>query len=43
VSPEAHTTRDSIDTELDQTGGGWCLVDTRGLRRRAKVAGTVGY
>jgi GTP-binding protein len=43
VSPEAHTTRDSIDTELEHEGRSLVLVDTAGLRRRAKVAGTVGY
>ncbi len=43
VSPTAHTTRDSIDTELEHDGRPLVLVDTAGLRRRAKVAGTVGY
>jgi GTPase len=43
VSPVAHTTRDSIDTELEHEGRRLVLVDTAGLRRRAKVAGTVGY
>ncbi|MFN2612911.1 MAG: ribosome biogenesis GTPase Der [Solirubrobacterales bacterium] len=43
VSPVAHTTRDSIDTELEHGGRRLVLVDTAGLRRRAKVAGTVGY
>jgi GTP-binding protein len=43
VSPTAHTTRDSIDTELSYEGRPLVLVDTAGLRRRAKVAGTVGY
>jgi GTP-binding protein len=43
VSPTAHTTRDSIDTELAYEGRPLVLVDTAGLRRRAKVAGTVGY
>jgi GTP-binding protein len=43
VSPTAHTTRDSIDTELEYEGRPLVLVDTAGLRRRAKVAGTVGY
>jgi GTPase len=43
VSPVAHTTRDSIDTEIEHEGRRLVLVDTAGLRRRAKVAGTIGY
>ncbi len=43
VSPVAHTTRDSIDTEIEHEGHRLVLVDTAGLRRRAKVAGTIGY
>jgi GTP-binding protein len=43
VSELAGTTRDAIDTELEVGGHRLVLVDTAGLRRRAKVAGTVDY
>src|SRR5204863_8524445 len=43
VSEEAGTTRDAIDTRLDVDGRSLVLVDTAGLRRRSKVAGTVDY
>jgi GTP-binding protein len=43
VSERAGTTRDAIDTELEVDGRAVLLVDTAGLRRRAKVAGTVDY
>lgn len=43
VSDVAGTTRDSIDTELEVSGRQVVLVDTAGLRRRSKVAGTVDY
>src|SRR5439155_15249780 len=43
VSDEAGTTRDAIDTELDFEDRRLVLVDTAGLRRRTKVAGTVAY
>jgi GTPase len=43
VSEVAGTTRDSIDTELDFADRRIVLVDTAGLRRRTKVAGTVAY
>ena len=43
VSARAGTTRDAIDTELALDGRPVRLVDTAGLRRRAKVAGTVDY
>jgi GTP-binding protein len=43
VSDLAGTTRDAIDTELEVGGRRTILVDTAGLRRRAKVAGTVDY
>ena len=43
VSDRAGTTRDAIDTELEVEGRRTILVDTAGLRRRAKVAGTVDY
>jgi GTPase len=43
VSDVAGTTRDSIDTELEVDGRRVILVDTAGLRRRSKVAGTVDY
>jgi GTP-binding protein len=43
VSEQAGTTRDPIDTDAELDGKPIVLVDTAGLRRRAKVAGTVGY
>jgi GTPase len=43
VSERAGTTRDPVDTEAEVDGERVVLVDTAGLRRRAKVAGTVGY
>jgi len=43
VSEEAGTTRDAIDVELEFEGRPLRLIDTAGLRRRTKVAGTVAY
>ncbi|HEV2857054.1 MAG TPA: ribosome biogenesis GTPase Der [Solirubrobacterales bacterium] len=43
VSDIAGTTRDAIDTEVEVDGRRAILVDTAGLRRRSKVAGTVDY
>jgi GTPase len=43
VADLAGTTRDSIDTRIDFEGRPVVLVDTAGLRRRTKVAGTVDY
>jgi GTP-binding protein len=43
VSERAGTTRDPVDTDAAVNGKRIVLVDTAGLRRRAKVAGTVGY
>ena len=43
VSERAGTTRDAIDTELEVEGRPLLLVDTAGLRRRSKVAGTVDH
>jgi GTP-binding protein len=43
VSERAGTTRDPVDTEAEIDGKRVVLVDTAGLRRRAKVAGTIGY
>jgi GTPase len=43
VSELAGTTRDAIDIELDFDGRRLVLVDTAGLRRRTKVAGTIAY
>src|SRR6188472_399714 len=43
VSDIAGTTRDAIDTELEVEGRRVILVDTAGLRRRSKVAGSVDY
>jgi GTPase len=43
VSERAGTTRDAIDTALEVEGRPVTLVDTAGLRRRGKVAGTVDW
>jgi GTPase len=43
VDPMAGTTRDAIDTRIEFDGRPVTLVDTAGLRRRTKVAGTVDY
>ncbi|HXF01312.1 MAG TPA: ribosome biogenesis GTPase Der [Solirubrobacterales bacterium] len=43
VSELAGTTRDAIDTELDFDGRRLVLIDTAGLRRRTKIAGTIAY
>ncbi|HEU4979612.1 MAG TPA: ribosome biogenesis GTPase Der [Solirubrobacterales bacterium] len=43
VSERAGTTRDPVDTEAEVEGRRIVLVDTAGLRKRGKVAGTVGY
>jgi GTPase len=43
VSDLAGTTRDAIDTDLEVEGRRVILVDTAGLRRRSKVAGSVDY
>ena len=43
VSERAGTTRDPVDTGAEVEGERIVLVDTAGLRRRGKVAGTVGY
>jgi GTP-binding protein len=43
VSEHPGTTRDSIDTAAEIDGRPVILVDTAGLRRRGKIAGTVGY
>ncbi|HEY1275295.1 MAG TPA: ribosome biogenesis GTPase Der [Thermoleophilaceae bacterium] len=43
VTPVAGTTRDAIDTRIEFAGRPVTLVDTAGLRRRTKVAGTVDY
>jgi GTPase len=43
VSERSGTTRDPVDTEAEVDGQRIVLVDTAGLRRRGKVAGTVGY
>lgn len=43
VSDVAGTTRDAIDTEVEVDGRRIVLVDTAGLRRRSKVAGTVDH
>ena len=43
VSERAGTTRDAIDTRLEFDGRSLTLIDTAGIRRRTKVAGTVDY
>ena len=43
VADEAGTTRDAIDTRVEIDGAPLILVDTAGLRRRGKVAGTVDW
>jgi GTPase len=43
VTPLPGTTRDAIDTRIEFDGREVVLVDTAGLRRRTKVAGTVDY
>jgi GTP-binding protein len=43
VSEQAGTTRDSIDTTAEFEGRPLILIDTAGLRRRSKIAGTVAY
>lgn len=43
VSDVAGTTRDSIDTRVALGGRELLLVDTAGIRRRTKVAGSVDY
>ena len=43
VSELAGTTRDAIDTPLEFSGRDLTLIDTAGIRRRTKVAGTVDY
>ena len=43
VSERAGTTRDAIDTRLELGGRSLTLIDTAGIRRRTKVAGTIDY
>jgi GTP-binding protein len=43
VSPEAGTTRDAIDLEIEFEGRRLVLVDTAGLRRQAKVEESIEY
>ena len=43
VAPLAGTTRDAIDTRIELDGRALVLIDTAGLRRRTKVAGSVDY
>lgn len=37
VSEEAGTTRDAVDTPFDYSGNHYLLIDTAGMRRKAKV------
>jgi GTPase len=43
VNESAGTTRDPVDTEAEVDGERLVLIDTAGIRKRGKVAGTVGY
>jgi GTP-binding protein len=43
VSEQAGTTRDAIDTRLEFEGRPVVLVDTAGLRRRSRIAGSIAY
>jgi GTP-binding protein len=43
VSEQPGTTRDAIDTAAEIDGRPLVLIDTAGLRRRWKIAGTVAY
>jgi GTPase len=43
VSERAGTTRDPVDTDVEVEGKRIVLVDTAGIRRRGKIAGTIGY
>jgi GTP-binding protein len=43
VSEQPGTTRDAIDTAAEIDGRPLLLIDTAGLRRRWKIAGTVAY
>jgi GTP-binding protein len=43
VSDVAGTTRDAIDTAVEIGGRAALLVDTAGIRRRTKVAGSIDY
>jgi GTP-binding protein len=43
VSPEAGTTRDAIDLPFTFQDRAMILIDTAGLRRQAKVAGSLEY
>jgi GTP-binding protein len=43
VSEVAGTTRDSIDTRVEVDGRPVTMIDTAGIRRRTKIAGTVDY
>ena len=43
VKDEAGTTRDSIDTVYNRFGFDFCLVDTAGIRRKAKVKANIEF
>lgn len=43
VSPVPGTTRDAVDTTVEYDGDRYTLVDTAGIRRSGKVAGSVEY
>ena len=40
VSPVAGTTRDPVDTLIERDGKPYLLIDTAGIRRRARASGT---
>jgi len=43
VSETPGTTRDSIDTQLEHEGQAYTLIDTAGLRRKAKILNDLEY
>jgi GTP-binding protein len=43
VSPVAGTTRDALDVVVQRKSGRFKLIDTAGVRRRGKIAGSLEY